>query len=90
MLQQDHSHVNFREKEDAKSLKVKEHTGNGMDKFWEELVEQVFVDRQPETSHFNGDDSGEDEDMGDEEEEEEEEEEGDDDEEEQEEQEEQE
>ncbi|KAF5849172.1 hypothetical protein GGP41_006034, partial [Bipolaris sorokiniana] len=31
MLQQDHSHVNFREKEDAKSLKVKEHTGNGMD-----------------------------------------------------------
>ncbi|EUC29583.1 hypothetical protein COCCADRAFT_29369 [Bipolaris zeicola 26-R-13] len=70
MLQQDHSYVNFREKEDAKPLKVKEHTGKGMDKFWEELAEQVFVDRQPEIPHSNGDDSGEDEDMNDEEEEE--------------------
>ncbi|EUC40347.1 hypothetical protein COCMIDRAFT_9763 [Bipolaris oryzae ATCC 44560] len=81
MLQQDHSRVDFREKEGAKPLKVKEHTGKGMDKFWEELAEQVFVDRQPGLSHTNGDDSDGDEDIdgGEEEEEEDDEEEGDDD-----------
>jgi hypothetical protein len=66
MLQQDHMYVSFREHEDADLMKLKEHTGKGMDKFWNELTEQVVVHWPPEPEQLDSDDAGEDEEMFDE------------------------
>ena len=61
MLQQEHMFVNFKGSGEGEILKQKEHTGKGMDKFWEELVEQVFVQwpHRPSVSNSDGSDSDE-------------------------------
>lgn len=69
MLQQEHMFVNFRENEDSEPLKLKEHTGKGLAKFWAELIEQVFVQFPADRLASNSDEEPEsDEDMIDEDE----------------------
>jgi hypothetical protein len=73
MLQQDHMYVSFKNNDaddcaNAPELKVKEHTGADMDKFWKELQEEVCV-KWPEVVHVDVDgseDEDEDQEMEDE------------------------
>ncbi|KAL6707498.1 hypothetical protein ACN47E_004068 [Coniothyrium glycines] len=68
ILQQDHMHVNFtnQDTENGQPLKVVEHQGRDMDKFYGSLAERVIVS-WPEPIDMSDGNSDEDEDMDDEE-----------------------